>query len=141
MLAVHVAQVDEILRGFRKHLLGVDYDGLERFRRVYQIDGLWERLESEDVDALDYRCFASVGFGHGKRLKAEFSSGECRGERAADGPYAAVERQLAEEHALVELLAKKWPMQPTRPSAIGRSNAEPSLRTSAGARLMVTPWP
>src|SRR5260370_11833842 len=37
-------------------------------------------------------------------------------------------------------LPKNVPRHPRMPSAIGRSNAEPSLRTSAGARLMVTPW-
>src|SRR5215467_14794362 len=36
---------------------------------------------------------------------------------------------------------KNWPMQPARPRAMGRSKAEPSFLTSAGARLMVTPCP
>jgi hypothetical protein len=38
-------------------------------------------------------------------------------------------------------LPKKCPMQPASPIAIGKSNAEPSFLTSAGARLIVTPCP
>ena len=36
------------------------------------------------------------------------------------------------------IFPKKVPWHPMTPSAIGRSNAEPSLRMSAGARLIVT---
>ena len=36
------------------------------------------------------------------------------------------------------ILPKNVPWQPSTPSAIGRSNAEPSLRISAGARFTVT---
>ena len=36
---------------------------------------------------------------------------------------------------------KNRPMHPVKPSAIGKSNADPSLRMSAGARLIVTPCP
>ena len=36
---------------------------------------------------------------------------------------------------------KNCPMHPVRPSAMGRSNPDPSFRTSAGAKLIVTPWP
>jgi hypothetical protein len=36
---------------------------------------------------------------------------------------------------------KNCPMHPASPKAMGKSNPEPSLRTSAGARLMVTPCP
>jgi hypothetical protein len=36
---------------------------------------------------------------------------------------------------------KNCPWHPASPSAIGRSNADPSLRKSAGARLMVAPCP
>jgi hypothetical protein len=38
-------------------------------------------------------------------------------------------------------LPKNWPMHPANPRAMGKSKPEPSFRTSAGARLMVTPWP
>jgi len=47
-----------------------------------------------------------------------------------------------EGHTRSAFAKKNWPpYTPPNPSAIGKSNPDPSLRTSAGARLMVTPCP
>src|SRR5580704_6149065 len=79
LLAMHVTQVDGILGGFRKHLLGIYYDGLERLGRIHQIHGLRQRLKSKHVDTLDDGRFASVCFGHSQRLQAKFAGGQrCR---------------------------------------------------------------
>jgi hypothetical protein len=81
-----------VLRGLRKHLLGVNYDGLERFRSVHQIDGLRQRLKSKYVDALDYGRFASIRFGNGERLQSRFSRGKCSRKRTTYRANASIER-------------------------------------------------
>ena len=79
LLPVDVAQVNGILCGLGKHLLGIDYHGLERLGRVHQIDGLRQSLEAEYVDSLYYSRLPCVGFGNGQRLQAKFARGErCR---------------------------------------------------------------
>ncbi len=107
LLPVNVAQVDGILRSFRKHLLGINHNGLKGFRRVYQIHGLRQRLKSKYADALDHCCFPRIGFRDSKRLQAKFAGRERRRERAADRPNTSIKRQLTEEHALVKLFAEK----------------------------------
>ena len=104
---MHVAEVNGILRGFAQHLLRIDYDRLERLGRVDEIDGLRKRLKRENVYALHYGSFAGVRFGNGERLQAKFAGGECRGESAANGADTSIEREFAQEHAFVELLAEK----------------------------------
>jgi hypothetical protein len=91
----------------RKHLLGIDYHGVERLGRVHQIDGLRQSLEAEYVDSLYYSHLPRVCFGNSQRFQAKLARGERRGECTTDRAYASVKRQLAEEHALVQLLAEK----------------------------------
>ena len=53
------------------------------------------------------------------------------------GVNRSVERQLAEQHEIGDVPALDDALAARMPSAIGRSNAAPALRTSAGARLTV----
>jgi len=107
LLAVNIAKVDRVLRGFAEQLLGIDANGLEGFRGIDEVDGLGEGFEGEDINALDDGGFAGVGFGNGQRLETDFARGEGGGEGAANGANAAVERKLAEKHALVEHFAEE----------------------------------
>ena len=60
-------------------------------------------------------------------------------QHAAGGVDRSVERQLAEQHADRRSRRRStMPWAARMPSAIGRSNEAPALRTSAGARLTVT---
>ena len=78
-LAAHVAHVHGILIGLGKHLRSIHLDGLKRFGRVDQIDGLRQRLHAEDADAFDHRGFARVGFRDDDVFDAAFARGERRG--------------------------------------------------------------
>ena len=66
--------------------------------------------------------------------------GGCDGEDAPRRLDAAVQRQLAEDDHVGDVAALDGPLGGEIPSAIGRSNAAPALRTSAGARLTVIRW-
>ena len=63
------------------------------------------------------------------------------GSTPRTGRTAPSSAEFADDHDLVQhVLRDERPVAAVaarRPSAIGRSNAEPSLRTSAGARLIV----
>ena len=60
-------------------------------------------------------------------------------QHAARRLNAAVERQLAEEQDVGDVAPGDCaPAAASTPKAIGRSNDEPALRMSAGARLTVT---
>ena len=77
----------------------------------------------------------------GSRIEREPVAPRGGGDRqhAARGLDAAVERQFAEQHDVVHLrAASTTPLAARTPRAIGRSNDEPALRTSAGARFTVT---
>ena len=74
----------------------------------------------------------------GRRGSRAAARGEGHGQRAADRPQVALEADLADDErgrGAAPPAAARWP--PGCPSAMGRSNAEPSLRMSAGARLTV----
>jgi hypothetical protein len=68
---------------------------------------LRQRLDGEDVDALDNSSFPGVRLRDGNSLQAHIPSGNRRGKRSSDGAHAAVQRKLAQKHALVERLTEK----------------------------------
>ena len=101
LLAVNVAQIDGVLRGFGEQLLGIDVNGLKGLRGIHKVDGLRQRFERENVDTFDDGGLAGVSFRDGERFDADFARGERSGKSAAHGANAAVEGKLAEKHALV----------------------------------------
>ena len=95
------------MSGFGKHQACVDANRVKRLRRIDQVNGLRQRLHGEDVDALDDSSFPGIRFRDRNSLQAHVPSGNRRRKRSSDGPHAAVQRKLAQEHALVERLAEK----------------------------------
>ncbi len=59
-------------------------------------------------------------------------------EHAADRPQPGRRAQLADGRMPLQLVARHLPRRREHRDAIGRSNPEPSFRSSAGARLTVT---
>jgi hypothetical protein len=104
---VNVAHINGVLSGFGKHQACVDANRVKRLRRIDQVNGLRQRLHCEDVDALDDSSFPGVRLRDGNSLQAHVPSSNRRGKRTSDGAHAAVQRKLAQEHALVERLAEK----------------------------------
>ena len=106
-LPAHVAQVHGVLAGFRQHLRRVHRNGLKRFRRVDQIDGLRQRFHREHFNAFDHGRFARIRFRHHHVLDAAFARSQRRRERAAHRPHAAIERKFAQKNMRVEHLSEE----------------------------------
>src|ERR1700737_3544568 len=70
LLAVNVAKVDGVLRGFGEQLLGIDVNGLEGFRRSEEVTRLGRGFRGEDAAPPDDGGFGSIGFGTGKGFNA-----------------------------------------------------------------------
>ena len=115
-------------------------NGRERFGGIDQIRRLRQRLHGEDW--MPSTTAASRALASGTTIIAmPLARARQALQTARREPGERCRRaKLAKEHALIEVFPKKCPWHPRRPSAMGRSNAEPSLRMSAGARLMVTLW-
>ena len=104
-----------------------------------ELERLAQALDPEHCRAVADDA-ASMAFSRGSITPSYFASARMqRGrQRTLDASHAAVERELA-DHQVARRRVRSFKRfgAASSPSAIGRSNAEPSLRMSAGARLIV----
>ena len=122
-------------RGWRAR---TDGGGRDAAGIVQRADRLGERRHGEHVEAGDDRRFARVGAGSSMPAHAVAPRGGGNRQHAARRVNRSVERQLAEQHEIARSPgARRCPAAARMPSAIGRSNDAPALRTSAGARFTV----
>ena len=119
LLAAHIAQIHTVLGGFAQEQPRVNVHRLKRFRRIYQIDGLRQGLQGEDVYAFHNRGLASVGFRDGNGFDTELPGGQCSRQGAAHRTDAAIQRQLAQEHAFVQGFAEEMPHAPDQAEGHG----------------------
>ena len=104
--------------------------------RVSKRDHFGQVPHAEHAHALDDGRFGGIVGGHDQVGDALLARADGDRKRAAHRPHGAIERQFADEEMLVGV--RTAPIAPRMPMAIGRSKPAPSLRTLAGARLMVT---
>jgi hypothetical protein len=97
-------------------------------------DDVVEVVDADDLEAVDDGCLAGVSSARrGTRTEGAGADGD--GERALDGEDGAVEAELADEHVALLGLGGDVAVGGEQGDGDGRVEAEPSLRTSAGARL------
>ncbi len=111
-------------------------DRRELLRLVEQRHHFGQVLHPEHAHAFHHRRLGRVLGRHHEVGDPRSPRADGHRERAAHRADAAVERQLAREQ--VSSARRTIPIAPRMPRAIGRSKPAPSLRTLAGARLMVT---
>jgi len=75
---VNVAHIHGVLGGLGKHQAWVDANRVERLRRIDEVNGLRQRFDGEDVDALDNSSFPGVRLRDGNSLQAHVPSGNRR---------------------------------------------------------------
>ena len=102
---------------------------------------LGQVLRGINLDALDHRGLPGVVLGEDEG-QARLPGGQGHGEHPPGGFQAAVQGELAEKQDTAPAgpgVTTPWAVR--MPTATGRSKPVPSLRTSAGARLMVMRLP
>ena len=101
-------------------------------------DYLREVARAVDLDAVDDERFAGACIRHQHAARAAFAGEHRRGEYAGYRAQRAVEPELAEHDEPVEDRAVVQPVADERRQRDRQISAQPALRRSAGAKLIVT---
>src|SRR6185437_8758627 len=107
LLSAYVAQIHRIGAGSTEQFLRVDEGRREGLRGIYEIGGLRERFDGENVDAFDHGGFASVGLRDNYIPDSPVACGDCSGESATDGAHGSIERKFAKKNIIAEGFAEK----------------------------------
>jgi hypothetical protein len=133
------AHVCEIVRRFRCRVgLGrrLQVYGRTRIRRDENARRIQERAHWKPRQVLHDGGLAFVGGGKEEQpARAPGRHGDR--QQATHRRHFAVQRQAADDREAMILTVRQHAEAASTPSAIGRSKAAPTLRTSAGARLTV----
>jgi hypothetical protein len=108
-LAAHVLKIEIVGAEFREEfgeLAGDRFDVEAARENTY---GIGERVEAENIDAFDDGGFAGVGHGDEKPFDAELLGRHGAGQGPFDGPHAAIESELADDGAFLDLLGGESP--------------------------------
>ena len=116
LLAADVFEIDQEFLGFVQQGVAIGFQRDDAVARVYEVDYIEQGADGVDVDSADHGGFAGVGFGDDQLGDLAGAGFEGDGERAANAAHAAVERQLADEQAIFDVLLRE--------AAVGAYDAE-----------------
>ena len=105
---------------------------------IDEMNHIEQRLDRIHVHACDHRRFARIHFGHDRHVSFSGLAASMAIGKAPRTPRTPPSSDSSPTNSAVRNLFLIQPaIGPKIPSAIGKSKPEPSLRISAGARLIV----
>ena len=116
VLSAHIFEIHAQALALAEQLGGRDLHGSYAVSGVDELHHFHQRAHGKDIHAVDHRRLASVDLGHQQVGDLLGTRRYGDRQRAADAPQAAIERQLAHHHVIVQLALVQ--------SAIGAKDAE-----------------
>ena len=106
LLSSHIGEVEvAVCLLFVELAAGVDACGLELPTTREEVDDIGQRLEAIDIEVVHYRRFANVLCWHDESFELLLPCTDGNGQSTADGLQRAIERELADKHIALELVA------------------------------------
>ena len=134
-LAFDVAKIHRVLAGLRQHRRRVDVHGRELARFVDQVQGFRQRAQSVNLHVLHHGGFRGI-FERQHQLAQTFlprHGGD--GERAFDGPQAAIERQLAKKERAFQVVLQQRARGAQNPQRDGKIESRAFLLHVGGRQI------
>jgi hypothetical protein len=125
LLPADFFKVDAEVLCFAEQSVAIDLQGMYAIAVVHEMDHVNKGANGKDFHPPDHGGFTGVQFGDDKAGDFSGTGLDGDGERAADGANASVQRKLADEKAIGNLLLIQ--------SAIGTEDAESHRKVEAGA--------
>jgi len=135
LLAAHIGEVDVVAAGLREERVAVDDAGLQRQVAGQQADGVGQRADAVDLDALDHGRLLGVLARHNHATDVVAGGQQRHRQGPADRADAAVERQLTRDDVVGDGLAAQLVVAHQQPQRNRQVERRPLLLDVGGGEV------
>lgn len=135
LLAANIFEVNTGMLRFAQQGFAVNFDWYDAVARVHKVNDVQQRLHGVHVDAAYHRCFPRIDFWNDQLCDLLFARFNCDRQSSAHAAHTAVKRELAHEHAVLNLFLVEPAVGSEDPERHRQIEARPFLTDVSGREI------